>query len=435
MESPFRVLDIASGSEICSFGDPLEFASFAMFSPDGTQVLTVGGIIKRTVTTDAHGGVSTYSVYGDVKRTARLWDAATGTLIANLNRIGQTQGGSGNPCPALFSPDGKRIVTLDIDRAAMYDNTGKQLGILEKSDRPQGYSFIADRVYFSPDSKECVVRTIGGFPIRFRSTTDASLIAEHQLENGNTNGFDGAFSSDGTTFACSCFGWLYLIDPTNGSLKLPPIDLAGNDEGIWYSPDGLRVFVLIEQNMKESLVSVDTATGKVAASAPTTGNLGSSLNWIQHGQLVVLSTWNFSDEIFDARTLKQIGKIVTGGLSRYSDDRSRFICQGVNSTMLEVFTTSPMRKTSEIRRDAASWPLGYFKDAMFRSDPGQLLTATDQGTVQLWLRRRPEIFWGIFYLPQCWLAILFTAAFLWGVRRDVLGFYRPDPPNVSDADE
>jgi len=51
--------------------------------------------------------------------------------------------------PALFSPDGKRIVTLDIDRAAMYDNTGKQLGILEKSDRPQGYSFIADRVYFS----------------------------------------------------------------------------------------------------------------------------------------------------------------------------------------------------------------------------------------------------------------------------------------------
>jgi len=37
---------------------------------------------------------------------------------------------------------------------------------------------------------------------------------------------------------------------------------------------------------------------------------------------------------------------------------------------------------------------------------------------RLWNRRRPEYWYGIAFLPEFWLTLIFTIALIWSLRRD-----------------
>jgi WD40 repeat protein len=413
LRAPFNILDTSTGQSICTFGNDLEFASFAMFSPNEKRVLTVGGIIKQTVTRSGNQ-IATSEVWGEVRRTVRLWDAANGKLLATLDPVGQVQSIFGDPCPVFYSPDGKRIVALDIDGAKLYDCDGNLLGALDKS-------CVTDRVYFSPDSSQCVIRTTGSLPVRFRSTRDGSVMAEHVLENGTSNGFDGAFSPDGKTFACVCYGWLYLIDPTNGSLRLPPIHVHGNDSGIWYSPDGRRVLLMLDRNLANALVAVDADSGNIVATSPTAGGSGSQMTWLANTHQMALGFWSDILEIHDAATLRRMNTINTNRVWRFSTDQSRFVGKASSGT-LQLFSTSNWQQTGEINLQPGG--MQYITDAMFLPDPAHILTLTDKGNVQTWLRRRPEKAWGVIALPQFWLAVVFSILLICSLWRDVIRFYR-----------
>jgi WD40 repeat protein len=422
LRSPFRILDTRDGREICRFGDNLEFASFAIFSPDEKRVLTVGGIIKETVTRSGNGK-STSDVWGDVRRTVRVWDAGTGTLLATLDPVGQEQSDLGSPTPVFYSPDGTKIVTLQIERAKLYDGDGKKLGDLEKR---EGYGFVTDRVYFSPDSRLCVVRTVNSNTIRFRSTTNGSVTAEHVLENTAANGFEGAFSPDGKTFACVCFGWLYLIDPADGSLRQPPISVGGNESGIWYSADGKRVLLLVDKitaggAVATLFIAVDNTSGKIVASAPTTADVGTRITEMGAAHEISLSIWDSRNEIHDAASLTLISTIASNGISRFSRDQSRYACLATNGA-LRLLSTADWRQTGEI--DLPAGAMEHFTDAMFLADRDHVLTTTDKGTVQRWMRRRPEPRWGVIALPMFWVAVVFTLGLIFSVGCDMVKFGR-----------
>jgi hypothetical protein len=51
------------------------------------------------------------------------------------------------------------------------------------------------------------------------------------------------------------------------------------------------------------------------------------------------------------------------------------------------------------------------------------------GDACLYSRRRPEYWWGVAWLPECWLTLLFGAGFLWCVWRDrkTLAAQPPNP--------
>jgi len=78
-----------------------DIVTYASFSPDGGRVVTVSQ-----------------------DKTARIWEAATGKQLQELNGVGA------DVDFAAFSPDGKRIVTLSIhnEAARLWDAaTGKQI--------------------------------------------------------------------------------------------------------------------------------------------------------------------------------------------------------------------------------------------------------------------------------------------------------------------
>jgi WD40 repeat protein len=52
------------------------------------------------------------------------------------------------------------------------------------------------------------------------------------------------------------------------------------------------------------------------------------------------------------------------------------------------------------------------------SRDGDLLAVCHDHDATVWSRRRPEYWWGVAWLPEFWLTVVFAVAFVWSVWRD-----------------
>jgi WD40 repeat protein len=210
-----RVWDVATGKELFALRGHDRPVVRALFSPDGRRLLTVSS---------ARSGSEGGTEGGSVKpTTARLWDAATGRLIAQWQDPPKEQAGrvhfrviahavgfspdggrvatsfgaypgcpprvhdtrTGKPLVALeghqdpvlsvgFSPDGKRVVTASADRTARVweADTGKLLLTLE---HPRGVG----RALFSPDGRRLL--TVGN---GLECTRNPTADGKEEIPNG-----------------------------------------------------------------------------------------------------------------------------------------------------------------------------------------------------------------------------------------------------------
>ncbi|HEY3323271.1 MAG TPA: hypothetical protein VGP72_22645 [Planctomycetota bacterium] len=76
------------------------------------------------------------------------------------------------------------------------------------------------------------------------------------------------------------------------------------------------------------------------------------------------------------------------------------------------------------------WP-GEGAEAHF---PGRPPSVSPNQTYMLmangiWSRRRPEHWWGLAWLPEFWLTLLFSGALVWSVRRDRRELRPKEPPS------
>ena len=217
----------------------------AIFSPDGSQIVTASGITARLWDTQAGKKLREFSgpqitaenasfspdgtrvVVGSGDGTARLWDAGSGREIAAL------QGHEGRVAIAEFSPDGRRVVTASADGTArVWD--ARRGGLVAVC---LGHTAPVDSASFSPDSKRVLTGSADGTA----RICDAENGSPVRILRDNVNArfsVDAHFSPDGTrvaTVSSDRTARIWNVESAHPIAEMPRANNA------MFSPDGKRV--------------------------------------------------------------------------------------------------------------------------------------------------------------------------------------------------
>jgi hypothetical protein len=245
-----RLWDIYTGKELCSFSSYMDYVySFsAVFSPDGNRILT-GSIDGRARLWDIASGeeIRTFSGHtksissvafspdgafvltGSQDETIKLWDAATGMELHTF------PGHFGGVNSAVFSPDGTKVLTGGDDSAAkLWDiATGNLMQIFV------GHMDIIDCVAWSPDGTKVLTGSWDGTAKLWDVETGDEI---HTLY-GHTDILRSVeFSPDGTTCLTGSYDeTARLWDAATGEEIRIFSGHTINVESAGYSPDGKKI--------------------------------------------------------------------------------------------------------------------------------------------------------------------------------------------------
>jgi AAA-like domain/WD domain, G-beta repeat len=207
-----RIWDAANGKSLAELRHT-GAVNNAVFSPDGTRVVTAcAGALK---------GVTPASAAAASDAIARIWDAANGTPLTDLR--GHTDAVNN----AVFSPDGKRVVTASDDNTARVWDAANGTPLTEL----RGHTGAVNNAVFSPDGKR-VVTASSDKTARIWDAANGTLLAEL---TGHTDAVSNAeFSPDGTRVITGSSDRSARIWPSNVHSALSDICAAVDSHRVWW---------------------------------------------------------------------------------------------------------------------------------------------------------------------------------------------------------
>ena len=215
-----RIWDVESGKELLTLVGHAHYVNSAAFSPDGKQVIT-----------------------GSIDHTARIWDTESGKELKKL------EGHSNAVASVAFSPDGKKIVTAggNENSVRIWDaNSGSGLKIWKWQIRMVGNRVVVDghinTVYsavFSPDGKKVVTGSLD----RSARIWNAESGEEIKILDGHEGDvFSAVFSPDGRKVVTGSGDKSVRIFDAETGTELK--NLEGHTREVMsvaFSPDGKKV--------------------------------------------------------------------------------------------------------------------------------------------------------------------------------------------------
>jgi WD40 repeat protein len=300
-------------------------------------------------------------------RTARVWDAATGKQIALLS------GHQGWVYSATFSPGGQRVVTASRDRTArVWDAaTGKQIVQLSGD---QGWVYSAA---FSPDGRR-VVTASADRTARVWDAATGQVIA--QLTGHQRPVFSATFSPDGRrVVTASSDKTARVWDAATGQV----IALLTGHQGLVFSaafsPDGRRVVTASDDKTARVW---DAATGQLIAQL--TGHQGPvfSAAFSPDGRRVVTASSDKTARVWDAAT-GQLIALLTGhqgpvSSAAFSPDGRRVVTASDDKTA-RVWDAATGQVIAQLTGHQ-----GPVNSAAFSPDGQRVVTASVDRTARAW---------------------------------------------------
>lgn len=343
----------------------------ASFSPDGTRIVTTGG----------------------VNGEATVWDAKTGATLLELK--GHT---SGVVC-AAFSPDGTRIATGSMDGTLKLWDARTGSGRFELA----GHRAIVHVVAFSPDNTRIVTGEHGkpGAATVWDARTGTALFRLKGLK-GSVNG--AAFSGDGTRIITGGGepgrpGEVTVWDAQTGVAVLVLKGLKETVNSVAFSPDGTRIVTGALQDYDAGggteLKVWDARTGKLLhdLSEPdqpifTPSARGWSVAFSPDGTRIVAGggkcSKSLSDavKVVDARSGKVLLEMKTNkhavlGVS-FSPDSQRIVTANADSTAT-VWDAASGSLLLELKGHVAG-----VLSAAFSPDGTRIVTGSADRTLKVW---------------------------------------------------
>ena len=409
---------------------PLEHPSIvksAVFSPDGTRVVTASGDAARVWDADSgklvlpplqhHGAVNSAAFSPDGTRvvtaswdgTARVWDIATGkpvspplehhsavnsaafspdgtrVVTASNDRTARVwDAASGEPVsPALahrgdvnsaaFSPDGTRVVTASDDRTArVWDAaSGKPIS------PPLPHDDFVRSAAFSPDGTRVVTASLDHSARVWSAASGKSVLPP--LRHGDYVE-TAAFSPDGARIVTASYDNTARVwDAATGNPVTSPLVHRGWVRSAAFSPDGKRVVTASDDRTARVW---DAVTGKPLSHPFAHDSWVASAAFSPDGGRVVTSSDDNTARVWDATTgtppsrrLKHPGTVYSAA---FSSDGTRLVTAGEDSAA-QVWDAVTGKPTSP--------PLlhrGIVTSAAFSPDGSRVITASEDSTARVW---------------------------------------------------
>ncbi len=354
----------------------------AAFSPNGARVVTASA--DRTARVwDAETGTpigqplphqgdvvgAAFSpdgarvVTASADKTARVWDAATGAPIGKpLEHDGKLNG-------AAFSPDGKRVVTAADDHTArVWDvETGARIG------QPLRHAAAVYSASFSPDGK-WVVTASGDHTARLWDSATGAPIGKALQHNGRV--YRAAFSSDGArVVTASADNTARVWDAATGSPIGAPMQHDNSVYDAEFSPDGERI---VTASIDDTARVWDAATGKPVANPMRHRESVNSAAFSPDGTRVVTASDDNTGQVWDAATGAPVGKPLQ------HDDAVLSAAFGPRGGQV---VTASADKTARVWNDVYGKELQHNDRvlwAAFSPDGKRVVTASADMTARIW---------------------------------------------------
>ena len=321
----------------------------AVFSPDGTRIVTTGmWSVEGSVVTPA-------------TNAAQLWDAAT------EKPVGQPLSHGDGVVFAVFSPDGRKVVTTSADKTArVWDAmTGNPLTDALRHD---GLVYTAG---FSPDG-ERIVTASADKTAQVWDAASGRPLGGRILHAGPVR--FAVFSPDGTRIVTTCDtnDTAQLWDPVTGKPIGEPMQSQPKSRSpilaIAFSPDGTRIVTASWDSVARLW---DGRTGWPIGEPMRHESPVTCAAFSPDGTRVVTTSYDYTARVWDGRTGKPLGESMHHGnvvfSAAFSSDGTRIVtaCEDALARIWDAATGRPLGGP------LGGW--GQVETAMFSPDGTRLL--------------------------------------------------------------